>query len=197
MTGFVSLKQTLLLENNFFVFLKSQIVTIEREIGRIVYELYGLTEEEIKVVEGEQSMTKEKNRKLSAKEQRRLNVFEETRERLSQNGYKKCVCQASFQGHRVWIHERTSHPILHMYDTTPKKALHLGRIDALYCSRYHSYNDRNSYRVVPPFLDRDCNDTFGWWGYYDCLESDDIQKIRQIQRSSHIRPSHSGRICYF
>lgn len=34
-------------------------------------------------------MTKEKNRKLSAKEQRRLNVFEETCERLSQEGYKK------------------------------------------------------------------------------------------------------------
>lgn len=34
-------------------------------------------------------MNKEKNRKLSAKEQRRLNVFEETCERLSQEGYKK------------------------------------------------------------------------------------------------------------
>ena len=34
-------------------------------------------------------MTKEKNRKLSAKEQRRLNVFEETCERLSQEDYKK------------------------------------------------------------------------------------------------------------
>ena len=53
MAGFASLKQTLLLENNFFVFLKSQIVATEREIERIVYELYGLTEEEIKVVEGE------------------------------------------------------------------------------------------------------------------------------------------------
>ena len=34
-------------------------------------------------------MKEEKNRKLSAKEQRRLNVFEETCERLSQEGYKK------------------------------------------------------------------------------------------------------------
>ncbi len=34
-------------------------------------------------------MKSEKNRKLSAKEQRRLNVFEETCERLSQKGYKK------------------------------------------------------------------------------------------------------------
>ena len=34
-------------------------------------------------------MEEEKNRKLSAKEQRRLNVFEETCERLSQEGYKK------------------------------------------------------------------------------------------------------------
>ena len=34
-------------------------------------------------------MRSEKNRKLSAKEQRRLNVFEETCERLSQEGYKK------------------------------------------------------------------------------------------------------------
>ena len=34
-------------------------------------------------------MNEEKNRKLSAKEQRRLNVFEETCERLSQEGYKK------------------------------------------------------------------------------------------------------------
>ena len=34
-------------------------------------------------------MKEEKNRKLSPKEQRRLNVFEETCERLSQEGYKK------------------------------------------------------------------------------------------------------------
>ena len=34
-------------------------------------------------------MRSEKNRKLSAKEQRRLNVFEETCKRLSQDGYKK------------------------------------------------------------------------------------------------------------
>lgn len=34
-------------------------------------------------------MKSEKNRKLSAKEQKRLNVFEETCERLSQEGYKK------------------------------------------------------------------------------------------------------------
>lgn len=34
-------------------------------------------------------MKEEKNRKLSAKEQRRLNVFEETCERLSEEGYKK------------------------------------------------------------------------------------------------------------
>ena len=34
-------------------------------------------------------MQEEKNRKLSAKEQRRLNVFEETCERLSQQGYKR------------------------------------------------------------------------------------------------------------
>ena len=34
-------------------------------------------------------MNEEKNRKLSAKEQRRLNVFEETCERLSQQGYKR------------------------------------------------------------------------------------------------------------
>ena len=34
-------------------------------------------------------MRSEKNRKLSAKEQRRLNVFEETCERLSQQGYKR------------------------------------------------------------------------------------------------------------
>ena len=34
-------------------------------------------------------MKEEKNRKLSAKEQRRLSVFEETCERLSQKGYKK------------------------------------------------------------------------------------------------------------
>ena len=36
-----------------------------------------------------QTMKEEKNRKLSAKEQKRLNVFEETCERLSQEGYKK------------------------------------------------------------------------------------------------------------
>ena len=36
-----------------------------------------------------QQMKEEKNRKLSAKEQKRLNVFEETCERLSQEGYKK------------------------------------------------------------------------------------------------------------
>ena len=35
------------------------------------------------------AMNEEKTRKLSAKEQRRLNVFEETCERLSQEGYKK------------------------------------------------------------------------------------------------------------
>ena len=34
-------------------------------------------------------MKEEKDRKLSAKEQRRLNVFEETCEKLSQKGYKK------------------------------------------------------------------------------------------------------------
>ena len=34
-------------------------------------------------------MNEEKNRKLSAKEQRRLSVFEETCERLSQQGYKR------------------------------------------------------------------------------------------------------------
>ena len=34
-------------------------------------------------------MRSEKNRKLSAKEQRRLNVFEETCKRLSQDGYEK------------------------------------------------------------------------------------------------------------
>lgn len=34
-------------------------------------------------------MKSEKNRKLSAKEQRRLNVFEETCERLSEESYKK------------------------------------------------------------------------------------------------------------
>jgi hypothetical protein len=34
-------------------------------------------------------MKEEKNRKLSPKEQRRLNVFEETCERLSQQGYKR------------------------------------------------------------------------------------------------------------
>ena len=34
-------------------------------------------------------MKEEKNRKLSPKEQKRLNVFEETCERLSQEGYKK------------------------------------------------------------------------------------------------------------
>ena len=34
-------------------------------------------------------MKEEKNRKLSAKEQKRLNVFEETCERLSQQGYKR------------------------------------------------------------------------------------------------------------
>ena len=36
-----------------------------------------------------QIMKEEKNRKLSAKEQKRLNVFEETCERLSQEGYKR------------------------------------------------------------------------------------------------------------
>ena len=36
-----------------------------------------------------QTMKEEKNRKLSPKEQRRLNVFEETCERLSQQGYKR------------------------------------------------------------------------------------------------------------
>ena len=36
-----------------------------------------------------QIMKEEKNRKLSPKEQKRLNVFEETCERLSQEGYKK------------------------------------------------------------------------------------------------------------
>ena len=35
------------------------------------------------------AMKKEKDRKLSPKEQKRLNVFEETCERLSQEGYKK------------------------------------------------------------------------------------------------------------
>ena len=36
-----------------------------------------------------QTMKEEKNRKLSAKEQKRLNVFEETCEKLSQQGYKR------------------------------------------------------------------------------------------------------------
>ena len=36
-----------------------------------------------------EAMKEEKNRKLSAKEQKRLNVFEETCERLSEEGYKK------------------------------------------------------------------------------------------------------------
>ena len=36
-----------------------------------------------------QTMKEEKNRKLSAKEQKRLNVFEETCERLSEEGYKR------------------------------------------------------------------------------------------------------------
>ena len=36
-----------------------------------------------------QIMKEEKNRKLSPKEQRRLNIFEETCERLSQQGYKR------------------------------------------------------------------------------------------------------------
>ncbi len=41
------------------------------------------------VLNEKETMKSEKNRKLSAKEQRRLNVFEETCERLSQEGYKK------------------------------------------------------------------------------------------------------------
>ena len=41
------------------------------------------------VLNEKETMKSEKNRKLSAKEQRRLNVFEETCERLSQKGYKK------------------------------------------------------------------------------------------------------------
>jgi sterol desaturase/sphingolipid hydroxylase (fatty acid hydroxylase superfamily) len=41
------------------------------------------------VLNEKETMNKEKNRKLSAKEQKRLNVFEETCERLSQKGYKK------------------------------------------------------------------------------------------------------------
>jgi hypothetical protein len=36
-------------------FLQAQIDATDRQIDRLVYELYGLTEEEIRIVEGEQT----------------------------------------------------------------------------------------------------------------------------------------------
>ena len=58
----------------YFVFLRSQIILLRYANLPTQYT---------------QTMKEEKNRKLSAKEQKRLNVFEETCERLSQEGYKK------------------------------------------------------------------------------------------------------------
>ena len=58
----------------YFVFLRSQIILLRYANLPTQYT---------------QQMKEEKNRKLSAKEQKRLNVFEETCERLSQEGYKK------------------------------------------------------------------------------------------------------------
>lgn len=134
-------------------------------------------------------MEEEKNRKLSAKEQRRLNVFEATCERLLEEGYKKTNLTIGIVKANLFVlllaipvvaigvllfvwrnpigllrptpYGSLWFIVLFVLLIVVHELLHLGRFDALHCSGDYSCGIGNPVGFASLVLDGNHHDSFG------------------------------------